>query len=164
MYSDYALGEFFRAAAAEPWFDNTIFLVAADHCASSAGSTEIPLEKYHIPAVIFAPGKVEPQVVEHLVSQIDLTPTLLDVAGVSYESPFYGRSIFEEGDTERAFVATYQDLGYVEGDLLTILSPVKRVRQLRIVPTEENPHALEPMEQIDSTALNHAIAYSQFSE
>lgn len=164
MYSDYALGEFFRAAASEPWFANTIFLVAADHCASSAGSTEIPLEKYHIPAVIFAPGVVEPQVVEHLVSQIDLTPTLLDVAGIGYKSPFYGRSIFEEGYTERAFVATYQDLGYVEGDLLTILSPVKRVRQLRIVPTEENPHALEPVEQIDSTVLHHAIAYYQYSE
>ncbi len=164
MYSDFALWEVFRAAALEPWFENTIFLVAADHCASSAGSTEIPLEKYHIPALIYAPGVVAPQIEERMVSQIDLMPTLLDVAGIGYESPFYGRSIFEEGYTERAFVATYQDLGYVEGDRLTILSPVRRVKQLRIVPTEENPHALAPIAEVDSVLLQHAVAYYQSAE
>jgi phosphoglycerol transferase MdoB-like AlkP superfamily enzyme len=164
MYSDYALGEFFRAAANEPWFENTLFLIAADHCASSAGSTEIPLEKYHIPAVIYAPKFVAPRVEKRMVSQIDLTPTLLDVAGIGYRSPFYGRSVFEEDYTERAFVATYQDLGYIEGDCMTILSPVRRMRQLRITPSVENPHATEAMTEVDSVALNHAIAYYQFSE
>ena len=164
MYSDYALGEFFRAAAQEPWFENTLFLIVADHCASSAGSTEIPLEKYHIPAVIYAPKFVAPRVETRMVSQIDLTPTLLDLAGIGYRSPFYGRSVFEEGYTERAFVATYQDLGYIEGDCMTILSPVRRMRQLRISPSEENPHATEAMNEVDSVALNHAIAYYQFSE
>lgn len=61
MYTDYALGRFFAEASKQPWFANTIFLITADHCASSAGRTEIPLEKYHIPALIYAPGFVEPQ-------------------------------------------------------------------------------------------------------
>ena len=43
MYSDYALGGFLDAASREPWFDNTVFVITADHCASSAGKTEIPL-------------------------------------------------------------------------------------------------------------------------
>lgn len=164
MYSDYALGEFFRMASQESWFENTIFLVAADHCASSAGSTEIPLEKYHIPALIYAPGVVEPQIEKRMVSQIDLMPTLLDVAGIGYRSPFYGRSVFDSAFVERAFVATYQDLGYVEDDCLTILSPVRRVKQLRIVPTEENPHALEEVETINSTLVRHAVSYYQSAE
>ncbi len=164
MYSDYALGAFFRAAAREAWFENTIFLIAADHCASSAGSTELPLEKYHIPALIFAPGVVEPQVESRILSQIDLMPTLLAVAGIGYESPFYGRSIFEEDFIERAFIATYQDLGYLEGDCLTVLSPVRRVKQLRMVPTKDNPHALQPIKEMDSTRLYHAVAYYQSAE
>lgn len=164
MYSDYALGEFFRAAAKEPWFANTIFLVTADHCASSAGSTELPLEKYHIPAVILAPNLIVPEVEERTVSQIDLMPTLLSLLNFNYESPFYGRSVREEGFVERAFVATYQDLGYIEGDVLTVLSPVRRVEQYRIRPTDENPHHTEPLATPDEEQIRHAIAYYQSAE
>ncbi len=161
MYSDYALGEFFRAAAREPWFDRTVFLVTADHCASSAGKTELPLDKYHIPAVIFAPGFVQPQTESRIVSQIDLMPTLLDLAGIGYEAPFYGRSIFDPAYTERAFLATYQDLGYIERDVLTVLSPVRRVEQYDIRPTAGEPHRTEPRETVDSAAAAHAVAYYQ---
>ena len=97
MYTDYALGRFFAEASKQPWFANTIFLITADHCASSAGRTEIPLEKYHIPALIYAPGFVEPQHVGGIVSQIDLMPTLLSLLNMSYDSHFYGRSIFDDG-------------------------------------------------------------------
>ena len=161
MYSDYALGEFFRAAAREPWFDRTIFLVTADHCASSAGKTELPLEKYHIPAVIIAPGLVEPQVEPRIVSQIDLMPTLLSLLQLDYESPFYGRSVLEPDYAERAFVATYQSLGYIEPGRLTVLSPVRRVEQYAIRPTAENPHNTEPLDQPDPATLERAVAYYQ---
>lgn len=161
MYSDYALGEFFRAAAREPWFDRTVFLVTADHCASSAGKTELPLDKYHIPAVIFAPGFVQPQTERRIVSQIDLMPTLLDLLGIGYEAPFYGRSVFDPAYAERAFVATYQDLGYIERDVLTILSPVRRVEQYDIRPTAGEPHRTELRHRIDSAMLDHAVAYYQ---
>ena len=66
------------------------FLITADHCASSAGRTEIPLEKYHIPALIYAPGFVEPQHVGGIVSQIDLMPTLLSLLNMSYDSRAIG--------------------------------------------------------------------------
>lgn len=163
LYTDYALGQFFAEASRQPWFENTIFLVTADHCASSAGRTEIPLQKYHIPALIFAPGFVEPQHVEGIVSQIDLMPTLFSLLGMEYDSHFYGRSIFDEGYVNRAFIATYQDLGYLEGDTFTILSPVCRVEQYRVEPTPENPHHQEPVETIDPEQQHCAISYYQTS-
>lgn len=163
MYTDYALGRFFAEAARQPWFSNTIFLITADHCASSAGRTEIPLDKYHIPAVIYAPGFVEPQLVENTVSQIDLVPTLLSLLGMNYDSHFFGRNVFDEDYTPRAFVATYQDLGYLEGDTFTILSPVRRAEQYRLAPTAENPFHVEPVEQLDSAHLDRAIYYYQTS-
>ena len=163
MYTDYALGQFFAEASKQPWFDNTIFLITADHCASSAGRTEIPLEKYHIPALIYAPGFVEPQRVEGIVSQIDLMPTLLSLLDMNYDSHFYGRSIYDEGYTNRAFIATYQDLGYLEGDIFTILSPVRRVEQYRVVPTEDDPYDLRPIEITQQEQVARAIGYYQTS-
>ena len=159
LYTDYALGQFLAEASKQPWFDNTIFLITADHCASSAGRTEIPLHKYHIPALIFAPGFVAPQQIEGIVSQIDLMPTLLSLLDMDYDSHFYGRSIFDPDYVNRAFIATYQDLGYLEGDTFTILSPVRRYEQYRVVPTEENPHNLEPAAQTDTTQLDRAVYY-----
>lgn len=156
LYSDYSLGRFFAEAARQPWFENTIFLVTADHCASSAGRTEIPLQKYHIPALILAPGLIEPGVVDGIVSQIDLMPTLLSLLNMSYDSHFYGRSIFDPAYVNRAFIATYQDLGYLEGDTFTILSPVRRFEQYRVVPTEENPHHLEAMERKDAVQVDRS--------
>jgi len=164
MYSDYALGQFFAEAARQPWFANTIFLVTADHCASSAGKTEIPLHKYHIPALIYAPGFVEPQNIGGIVSQIDLMPTLLSLLHMGYDSHFYGRSVFDPDYVNRAFIATYQDLGYLEGDTFTILSPVRRVEQYRVAPTAENPHNLEPLEGEDRVQIDRAISYYQTSE
>ncbi len=138
-YSDYALGRFMAEASHKPWFDNTIFVIVADHCASSAGETELPLDKYHIPAMIYAPSMFEPRSVGHTVSQIDLMPTVLSLMGIGYDSTFYGRDALDPDFTPRAFMATYQDLGYLEGDTLTVLSPVKRVRRYLVKPTEENP-------------------------
>lgn len=163
LYTDYALGQFLAEASKQPWFDNTIFLITADHCASSAGRTEIPLHKYHIPALIFAPGFVAPQQIEGIVSQIDLMPTLLSLLDMNYDSHFYGRSIFDPDYVNRAFIATYQDLGYLEGDTFTILSPVRRYEQYRVVPTEENPHNLEPAAQTNTTQLDRAVYYYQTS-
>ena len=163
MYTDYALGRFLEEARKQPWFENTVFLITADHCASSAGRTEIPLEKYHIPAIIYAPGFIEPGIVESTVSQIDLMPTLFSLLGMGYDSHFYGKSVFDPTYTERAFVATYQDLGYLEGDIFTVLSPVSRYEQYWIVPTAEDAFNLEPLHEADAERLDRAISFYQTS-
>ena len=113
--------------------------------------------------MILAPGLVEPCEVDGIVSQIDLMPTLFSLLNMSYDSRFYGRSVFDPDYTNRAFIATYQDLGYLEGDTFTILSPVRRVEQYRVVPTEKNPHNLEPAAKTDEEQVNRAIAYYQTS-
>ncbi|HNA14713.1 MAG TPA: sulfatase-like hydrolase/transferase, partial [Cyclobacteriaceae bacterium] len=59
-YTDYAIGKFIREASKKPWFENTVFVIVADHCASSAGKTELPIEKYHIPMLIYSPSHVQP--------------------------------------------------------------------------------------------------------
>ncbi|MEG1612322.1 MAG: sulfatase-like hydrolase/transferase [Alistipes sp.] len=163
MYSDYALGQFFDEARRQPWFANTVFVITADHCASSAGKTEIPLAKYHIPAVIYAPGIIKPAYVTKTISQIDLMPTLFTLLGMDYDSHFYGRNVLDENYKPRAFIATYQDLGYLEGDVFTILSPVKRSEQFRITSTSADSYDMEQIKQPEQYFINRAASFYQSS-
>ncbi|MER2540475.1 MAG: LTA synthase family protein, partial [Azonexus sp.] len=94
-YADYAIGRFFDMAKEKPWFDNTIFLIVADHCASSSGKTKIPVFRYHIPAIIYAPKLIAPKQVDTLASQIDLVPTLLAMLGLEGDDHFVGRDILK---------------------------------------------------------------------
>jgi phosphoglycerol transferase MdoB-like AlkP superfamily enzyme len=125
-YTDYAIYKFISEAKKQPWFDNTIFVIVADHCASTAGSTALPQEKYHIPLLIYAPKIVHPKVVATLSGQIDVAPTILGLNGMSYRSEFFGQDIFDANFKPKAFISTYQLLGYVSSDKLTILEPNKK--------------------------------------
>lgn len=127
-YTDYAIGRFIREASSRPWFDKTIFVIVADHCASSAGKTELPVENYHIPMFIYSPANVKPGAMDRLMSQIDIGPTLLGLLNFSYTSKFFGYDMFKlEPGRERAFISTYQNLGYLRGDGLIVLSPQFKV-------------------------------------
>ena len=131
-YTDYALNKFFKMAQKQAWFKNTVFVIVADHCASSSGSTELPVDKYRIPAIIYAPGFIKPSNFTTLVSQIDLMPTLFGLLHFNYKSKFYGQDVFKFDYKPRAFIATYQDLGLIKNNVLTIISPVKKAKQFQL--------------------------------
>ncbi|MEY2703278.1 MAG: hypothetical protein RLY43_1917, partial [Bacteroidota bacterium] len=131
-YTDFALKQFFAMAEKQPWFKNTVFVIVADHCASSSGKTELPVDKYRIPAFIYAPGFIKPQQCHTLMSQIDLMPTAMSLLNFNYTSKFFGKNVFSPLYQPRAFIATYQDLGYIKENHLTIISPVKKIKQFEI--------------------------------
>ncbi len=160
-YSDYAIGQFIEQAKQKPWFKETVFVIVADHCASSAGKTSLPLECYHIPAMIYAPGFVEPQRVGKVCSQIDLMPTLFDMLHFSYDSKFYGQNILSDSFRERAFMATYQDLGYYADGILTILSPVKVFKQYKVTQHDGWNYQEDLMEDVSAQQLSEAQALYQ---
>ena len=131
-YTDYAMKQFFKMAKKQPWYSNTVFVILADHCASSAGKTELPLDKYRIPAMIFSPNGIAPQQYNNLMSQIDVMPTLFGLLNFNYQSKFFGQDVLKENYKPRALIATYQNLGLVKDDVLTILSPKQRVKQFQL--------------------------------
>lgn len=170
-YTDYALKQFFKMAKNQPWFKNTVFVILADHCASSSGKTELPLDKYRIPAMIYAPGFIQPKHVNTLMSQIDMMPTLFGILNFSYQSKFYGQDVFKSNYQPRAFVATYQDLGLIKDHVLTIISPVKKVKQFQLV-SKAKPNVKEefqsyydeiPMKHLQEDLLKETIAFYQTS-
>lgn len=129
-YSDYAIGELIKKSAKKPWFKNTIFIFIADHCAGSAGNTDVPLWRYQIPAIFYAPNIIAPRVFTKNISQIDIAPTLLGILNLSYNSKFFGADVLKNNNKfyERAFVSTYSDLGYFKDKKLYLLKLKKELK------------------------------------
>ncbi|MBA4154696.1 LTA synthase family protein [Flavobacterium sp.] len=131
QYSDYAIKHLFEKAKDKPWFKNTIFVLVADHCASSAGKDEIDVKNYHIPAIIFG-ARVPVQKVDKLCSQIDLFPTLFGVLNWNYTSDFFGKNVLASTFEERTFMGTYLKLAMMKKDnSVMILSNQKKEHQYR---------------------------------
>lgn len=156
-YTDYAIGRFFEAARKKPWFRDTVFVVVADHCASSAGKTELPVDRYHIPLIVYAPGHVKPAKVDRLASQIDVGPTLLGLLNFDYDTRFLGHDVLHTPPEEdRAFISNYQSLGYLKRGILTVLRPKQQVAAYR-VDADRNSVPVE----VDQALLQEAVAYYQ---
>ena len=167
-YTDYALRKFFEMAKQQSWYKNTVFVIVADHCASSAGKTELPLDKYHIPGIIFSEGFIKPQKFERTMSQIDLMPTLLGLLNYKYQSRFLGQNVFSEEFTPKAYIATYQDLGSIKDNYLTIISPTKKVKQYALtLQKSKNPAGItlfydeNPVQELKQNLVQDCISAYQ---
>lgn len=168
-YTDYALKQFFEMAKKHSWFKNTVFIIVADHCASSSGKTQLPLDKYRIPALIYSPGFIQPAVYNKMVSQIDLMPTLFGLLNFNYKTKFFGQDVLKTDYQPRAFIATYQDLGLLKDNVLTILSPKQKVKQfnLKLEPKDNVTADFQihyeqiPISKENTKLVNETISYYQ---
>lgn len=158
-YSDYAVGRFIEMARAKPWFKDTVFVLVADHCASSKGRTSLPPANYHIPAIVYSPAHLAPHTDTRLASQIDIVPTVLDLLDLPEQSNFMGRSVLHAyPDRGRAFIATYQKLGYLTPDQLVVLSPGRQIEDWRLDAQQE---LAAPVRQPDTLVGRAIDAYQE---
>lgn len=157
-YTDFAIGNFIKQASEKPWFKNTLFVVVADHCASSAGSAYLPVTGYHIPLIIYSPSLLAPKKIDRLTAQIDIPPTILGLLNFTYKSKFFGTNVLDSSNiSERAFISTYQGLGFIENNNLVVQSPLKKVNMFQ--PDFTNGQSVK-IKSVDSFERK-AIAFYQ---
>ena len=164
-YADFAIGEFIKNAKNKPWFDNTIFVFIADHCAKSAGKTDVPLWRYDIPAIIYAPKIISPQIYSNNASQIDIVPTIFGILNFDYNSKFFGVDLLNNNKTKtsRSFVSTYSELGYFINNKLYLLK-LKKNKKIYDVAFEKygfNGTKETPTTNFSQSDLDNAISYYQ---
>ncbi len=135
-YADYSVGQFITKAKSKAWFSNTVFVIVADHCANSAGKVKLPVNKYRIPLIFYSPGFISTKTIHTICSQIDVCPTLLGLLNISYKSDFYGKDVLNF-PAERALLGTYQKLGLLSKDILTVLEPGKKAFAYKIMPDQK---------------------------
>ncbi|HRP98614.1 MAG TPA: LTA synthase family protein [Rhodocyclaceae bacterium] len=125
-YADHALGRFLEQARESAYWQDTVFLIVADHDIRVRGDTLVPIERFHIPALILG-ADVEPRRVTTVASQIDLAPTVLSLMGIDADHPMPGRDLTREpsGLAGRAMMQFEQNYGWMEGDEVVVLRPGK---------------------------------------
>jgi phosphoglycerol transferase MdoB-like AlkP superfamily enzyme len=156
-YTDYALGQFIDKARAKPWFKDTLFVIVADHCASVAGKTDLPVAEYKIPLIFYGPDLLKPARIDRMISQIDIAPTLFRILGAAGSDNFFGQDVLEQKGAPRAFISTYEELGYYKNNQLIVLKPMRVIEGYTIDPVTLAATPAAP----DPTLTQEAIAYYQ---
>lgn len=107
QYTDYALKKFFETAGKQPWYQNTIFVITADH------TNQVYYEEYQkamnrfaIPLLFFSPNpKYHLKDVDaRLAQQIDIYPTLVDLLGYNRKIRSWGRSLVSDKNEDAMIV------------------------------------------------------------
>ncbi|MBN8447119.1 MAG: LTA synthase family protein [Gammaproteobacteria bacterium] len=142
-YADWSMGQFFQQAKASSYWQDTLFLIVADHDNRVYGSNLIPLEKFKIPGLILG-ADVKPERLNVLSSQVDLVPTLLSMMGVSACHPLMGRDLtLDRTSPGRALIQFDQYFALMQGKELTILKPNQEVQMASYDESQQKLHLLE---------------------
>ena len=89
------------------------------------------------------------------MSQIDIPPTVLGLLDFRYYTKFFGRDVLNSPpESDRAFVANYQTLGYLKGDRMALLQPKRKTEVFRV---DRDMAIIEPVD--DQATLREAIAF-----
>lgn len=137
-YTDNALRLFFDTARRQPWFDNTIFVLTADHTNQSNHSYySSDFGRWMVPILIYDPsGEIEPGMREGIAQQIDIMPTVLNHLGYPYPYVAFGKDLFATpGDEQWAVNYAGGIYGYVQGDY-SLLFDGENVKGLYHMPSD----------------------------
>ena len=122
-YADYALGKFIQAAKKQAYWNDTLFLIVADHDNRVYGDSLVPIKKFHIPGLILG-ADMKQQRITTIASQIDLGPTLLSLMGVTSEHPMIGRDLASDSSSPgRALLQFDNYFAWVDDGGAVILRP-----------------------------------------
>lgn len=114
-YTDYAFKKFFESAKKQPWFENTIFIITADHCNLvnySEEYTDKVMNRLAVPILFYSPKYKLKGENNELAEHIDIFPTVMDMIG--YDKPFrsWGRSLVDKSNGQKPFLINYNTNNY----------------------------------------------------
>jgi phosphoglycerol transferase MdoB-like AlkP superfamily enzyme len=160
-YADFSIGKFFELAKKEAYYKNTIFVVIADHNTRTYGKNLVPVNKFHIPALIIAPNVEKGITYDNLASQMDIPSTVLALSGITTKTPMVGRNLLKlpKGIKGRTIMLFHETYAFRVEDDIVILNPNAKPLQFKVKSdTELIPVALN--EELAKDALAHIVASS----
>ena len=153
-YADYAIGLFFKEAKQLPYYKDTIFVVIADHNIRVYGDDVVPVNMFHIPALIIGEG-VEPSVYNKLASQPDVLATALDYLGKDLNYPILGKSIFSNTKADVNLMQFNDNYALRVGNKVAVVRP----RHMPQTFLYKNQHLVETThdDELEKNALAFVI-------
>lgn len=109
-YADGVIGEFFERVFKTPLADNTVFVVLGDHSVPVRPTTGVEgLQRieymFRVPIALVTKNIQRPERIERQVHQVDIAPTVADIAGVSGEVTWIGRGLYADVATPWVYQA-----------------------------------------------------------
>lgn len=109
-YTDMALKHFFERAKQEEWYDNTIFIITADHSSQSYYPYYQDIKnQFRVPIIIFDPQKDTEDKRQQTAAQTDIYPTVMGM--LNYNKPFFSFG-FDLLNSDSNFAVNYLN-GYI---------------------------------------------------
>ncbi|HQS67232.1 MAG TPA: LTA synthase family protein [Sulfuricurvum sp.] len=149
-YADFAIGRFFELAKKEAYYKDTVFIVVADHNIRVYGDDLVPVNMFHIPALIITDG-LKAQRFDTLSTQPDVLATALDLIGVDLTYPVLGHSIFSDTKQEMAFMMFNDMFALRVRDKVAIIQPNKPAQTFTYV--KEHLQAAPHDSELEKDAL-----------
>ena len=96
MYTDHSLRKFFETAKKTPWFDNTLFIITADHTSEGYYPYyQSSVGQYAIPVLFFKNNSDLKGMPGKFVQQTDIMPSVLSYLGFDQDFIAFGTSVFD---------------------------------------------------------------------
>ena len=118
-YADFALGEFLQTAQSQSWYEDTLFIVAADHGLLPRGDALIPATSYRIPLLFYGHG-IKPREMQGMSSSVSLAKTLMKLFEIDSEESFTGADLLCDCDTPVPLEFGYH-IGLLDRDMLHVI-------------------------------------------
>ncbi|HHJ19227.1 MAG TPA: alkaline phosphatase family protein [Gammaproteobacteria bacterium] len=142
-FADYAIGQFIQKAKQSSYWDNTVFVIVADHNVRVYGDDLLPVNMFHIPALILG-GGIEPAMIDQLSTQPDVLATALDLIGVDLTHPVLGRSVFSAPAKDNVFLQFHDMYGLRVKDQVVVLQPDTKPEYFTYVNEHLKPGQAQP--------------------
>ncbi len=128
-YTDKCLGEFFKEAKQQSWWDSTLFIIMADHSHASYHNYSLGSFEYHKIPLLLTGGALKKEYRgkqnNTLMSNVDVTATLLHQLGLPSDRFFWSKNIFNPYEQRFAYFDLYNGFGWKRpyGELVVSLKP-----------------------------------------
>ena len=159
-YADWSFGRFIEMARKRPWFDDTVFIFVADHGPRLSGQAMVPVDRYRVPLLYYAPGHIKPAQIDTIGSILDFAPTLMGLLDISYDSPFFGVDMRRVPEGQGRVVMSHNyAIGFGQKGHVVTIDPTGDSRGYTMPIGGDDP--LVPVDTPDPETRAKAIAITQ---
>ena len=124
-YTDWAIGEFIEKFKRRKDFDDTIFMITADHALAHFQSND-PYARFRVPLIVYAPKLIKPHSSQKFGAQTDLLPTIINLLDLEGSYATIGRDLFQPNPgfavvKDGALVNIFTPQGFLQHSLKQIV-------------------------------------------
>lgn len=148
-YADFAIGKFIEMAKKEPYYKDTVFVIASDHNQRTYGKDMVPVNMFHVPGLILADG-IKPLIYDKISTQPDVLATALDLIGLDLKYPIMGHSIFSDKKQNISLMQFHSSYALRADDKIAIIREGKEPMTFLYTQKDEMQTIFEHLVQTDS--------------